>query len=50
MSYSDRSYAGPDITGRTFEAEPVQHCAARDEHARLKGIDDRLRRYRRAGR
>jgi hypothetical protein len=50
MLYAERSYAGPDIFGQVFAAEPAQHCAARDEHRRLAAITDRLRRHRRAAR
>ena len=35
MSYAERAYAGPDIRGSRFTAEPVAHCAARDEAERL---------------
>jgi len=42
MSYSERSYAGPDIAGRVFAAEPTAHCAARDEFDRLRRIDARM--------
>lgn len=42
MSYSERAYAGPDIWGRKFNAEPVSHCAARDENLHIE------RRYREA--
>lgn len=47
MSYSERAYSGPDMVGRTYPAEPVAHCAARDEWLRLVRISDRarLRRY-----
>lgn len=41
--YSERAYAGPDFWGRKFNAEPVAHCAARDEWLRLSVIERRRR-------
>lgn len=38
MSYAERAYAGPDITGRIFEAEPVAHCALWIEAKRMARI------------
>jgi hypothetical protein len=35
MSYSERAY---------FEGDHCHHCAARDEHQRLKRIKDQARR------
>lgn len=43
MSYSERAYSGPDMAGRPYPAEPVAHCAARDEWLRLVRISDRAR-------
>ena len=41
MSYSERAYAGPDASGRTYPAEPVAHCAAKAEHERLERLSPR---------
>ena len=43
MLYAERAYAGPDITGARFPAEPVAHCAAWRDHARLMAMDIRGR-------
>lgn len=43
MSYSERAYAGPDWTGRTFPAEPCHHMAAREDHHRLQRAQAQLR-------
>lgn len=36
MIYAEASFAGPDIYGRTFPAEPVHHCSLWAEHNRLQ--------------
>lgn len=43
MTYAERAFRGPDAWGRTFRAEPVAHCAARDEHRRIHQLLDRTR-------
>lgn len=48
MSYSERAFSGPDFWGRKFNAEPVAHCAARDEWLRFVRISERCRLARRA--
>lgn len=48
MSYAERAFSGPDYRGRKFNAEPVAHCAARDEWLRLSVIERRRRLARRA--
>ena len=45
MSYSERAFAGPDASGRTYPAEPVAHCAAKAEHERLERLSPRRARH-----
>lgn len=42
-SYGERAFSGPDAWGRTFKAEPCQHCAAWEERKRLALIEARNR-------
>lgn len=37
MSYSERSFAGPDMRGQTFEADHCAHCATWQEKHPVTG-------------